>query len=140
MEETINILGDDMPLEMFNDFAETISPTLKGFKYSCAPMDFQCPICHGGNTNPVIMTECNHMYHLDCIDKWEEVRNNCPTCRNVLPGCTKTIVETLLYKLKEHIRMRTIQGWCHKLDDLSYEDLGVVKKQAQELADRFRLD
>ena len=26
-------------------------------------------------------TKCNHVYHYDCIYKWAQVNNSCPTCR-----------------------------------------------------------
>ena len=31
-----------------------------------------------------VKTECNHCFHVECLDKWLEIGNMCPTCRNEL--------------------------------------------------------
>ncbi len=47
----------------------------------------QCPICfddYSGNDLRVI-NQCNHTFHIECIDRWFQNHNNCPMCRaNVL--------------------------------------------------------
>lgn len=130
-EEGVVILGEMIPKDMFNDFAAMISPTLKGYKYGCAPQDFTCSVCHGGPESAVVITECNHMYHVDCIESWVKIRNDCPMCRNVLPGCDKTLVEELLLRLKEHIKIAILKGWWDKMEGLTQEKIGAVQQQMQ---------
>ena len=136
MSDFVTILGDDMPRDMYNYLADMISPTLRGYKYTCAPEDFECPICHEKNELPIVQTECDHMYHLDCLENWETIRNDCPVCRNVLPGCEKTLVEELLLRTKEYMKMCILKGWWDKLEGLSQEEIGVVKEQMQAFVDR----
>eukprot|EP00834_Sanchytrium_tribonematis_P000576 NODE_10_length_61504_cov_0.956502.p48 type:complete len:137 gc:universal NODE_10_length_61504_cov_0.956502:37067-37477(+) len=41
----------------------------------------QCIICVDDCTGPV-MTSCGHIFCENCLTKWLEVQNVCPTCRN----------------------------------------------------------
>jgi hypothetical protein len=44
-----------------------------------------CPICqHDVKTDTDIIREleCNHIYHIECIDKWLIIKNECPMCKN----------------------------------------------------------
>lgn len=137
-QDYIIILGEEMPREMFNDFADMISSSIKGYKICSATLEFTCPICFGDGESvgePVVITECNHTYHLKCIENWKSVKNNCPLCRNVLPTCTKSLVEELLLKLKEHIKLRILKGWWGKLDGLSQDEIGLVSQQMQSFVD-----
>lgn len=38
-----------------------------------------CPICLDSLQNPIIILECEHKYHADCIRNWKQ--NSCPYCR-----------------------------------------------------------
>lgn len=134
-EQGVMILGEEMPKDMFEDLAKMISPTLKGFKFGCAPQDFQCPVCFQGNNSPVVITECDHIYHLDCIENWLKIRTDCPICRTVLPGCDRKMVEDLLIRLKEQIKLSILRGWCDKLNGLSREEIGIVRQQMQSFVD-----
>ncbi|KAK7303864.1 hypothetical protein RJT34_14781 [Clitoria ternatea] len=46
-----------------------------------------CAIClaefSDGNTLRSL-PNCNHNFHVDCIDKWLLAHSSCPTCRNLL--------------------------------------------------------
>lgn len=134
-EDCIIILGDAMPKEMFNNFADMISPTLKGYKYGCAPKDFTCPICHDTSSSAVVITECNHLYHLDCIESWVKIKNDCPMCRNIMPSCDIKLVEELLLRLKEHTKTAILKQWWDKLEGLSHGGIGVVSQQMQAFVD-----
>lgn len=131
-QNTITILGEEMPQDMFLDFVQMISPTLKGYKFGCAPADFVCPICYSSNGGAIITTECNHMYHLDCLDQWMEIRNDCPTCRNVMPGCNRRMVEELLFKLQTRIKTNILHDWWNKIQHLTPEQLETVKNQMND--------
>ena len=41
----------------------------------------QCCICLD-DSNELIKTPCNHLYHKKCLQQWFINRNNCPTCRS----------------------------------------------------------
>ena len=44
-----------------------------------------CPICQDDvkiNTDIVRELECNHIYHIECIDNWLIIKNECPMCKN----------------------------------------------------------
>jgi hypothetical protein len=30
-------------------------------------------------------TPCNHLFHLECLKAWMEIKNTCPECRRILP-------------------------------------------------------
>ena len=40
-----------------------------------------CIICIDDNINDLVKTECNHIYHKKCINKWIKENNTCPICR-----------------------------------------------------------
>lgn len=53
------------------------------------PVESKCAICHDdlvGNEQDekaVRTLPCNHQFHSECINKWIEMRNLCPLCRQV---------------------------------------------------------
>lgn len=55
--------------------------------------DIDCSICFEKITNEKeFITECNHCFHQDCIDKWEESglsKNKCPNCRQKIKNPIK---------------------------------------------------
>ncbi|KAF8033199.1 hypothetical protein BT93_D1950 [Corymbia citriodora subsp. variegata] len=49
------------------------------------PNDTTCPICLGEyQPKETLRTipECNHYFHVDCIDEWLRLNGTCPLCRN----------------------------------------------------------
>jgi hypothetical protein len=32
-----------------------------------------------------MVTPCAHFFHKECLERWMEVKMECPTCRGVLP-------------------------------------------------------
>lgn len=129
--EYVEILGEFMPKSMYENFASMISPAIKGFSFICAPSDFICPICLESENVSVVLTECDHMYHVKCIENWMNVNNNCPLCRNIMPGCNKKIVEEMLLAVKEEIKTAILKSWWNKLDGLSQEEIEKVKTHMQ---------
>lgn len=51
-------------------------------------LDVECAICQEKNGN--IVTECQHLYHRACLEKWAEsckerfVPVSCPQCRETI--------------------------------------------------------
>ncbi|RVX04092.1 putative RING-H2 finger protein ATL69 [Vitis vinifera] len=49
------------------------------------PSDGTCPICLSEyQPKDTIRTipECNHCFHVDCVDEWLKMNPTCPVCRN----------------------------------------------------------
>jgi len=47
----------------------------------------ECVICMGSINNEKFTTSCNHIFHKDCLTRWCQQKNSCPSCRtiNILP-------------------------------------------------------
>lgn len=55
-----------------------------------------CPICLEGLSD--IITECNHSFHMKCIDEWvENDKDTCPMCRSKLFTC-RECKDGIIYK------------------------------------------
>lgn len=66
-----------------------------------------CPICCEkiGNKFVILSCQCHDLYHTICIDKWIQIDNSCPTCRQKwLPNPFINIIENT--ELLEEIRRR----------------------------------
>ena len=42
----------------------------------------QCSICLDETSEGLVELTCNHIFHRECIEKWNKVQNFCPNCRN----------------------------------------------------------
>lgn len=56
----------------------------------------ECVICMGSINNEInesFTTHCNHVFHKDCLSRWCQQNNSCPSCRtiNVLPCHTQCL-------------------------------------------------
>jgi hypothetical protein len=56
-----------------------------------------CPICIN-NINNICITECNHIFCIDCILNWLSKKNTCPLCR------TEINIEKLLIDIDKNIQ------------------------------------
>ncbi|GMI68613.1 Arabidopsis Toxicos en Levadura 78 [Hibiscus trionum] len=59
-------------------------------------LDSACVIClseFGAGERLRILPQCNHGFHIRCIDKWLSSHSSCPTCRHCL---TETDQETVV--------------------------------------------
>lgn len=49
----------------------------------------ECVICMNPldveRTSARMVTPCNHFFHPDCLNRWMDVKMECPTCRQLLP-------------------------------------------------------
>ena len=46
----------------------------------------ECSICledFKNNEKIIILKECKHSFHIDCIKSWLSIENICPLCRNI---------------------------------------------------------
>ena len=52
-------------------------------------LDSDCAICMNpidyNNNESFMITPCNHAFHTDCLNKWMDVKLECPTCRTAIP-------------------------------------------------------
>lgn len=61
-----------------------------------------CVVCHCEmtSTEEIIVTECNHTFHKDCLMQWYNHRFNCPMCRKGLynhhPEAQRLVKDNLL--------------------------------------------
>jgi len=55
--------------------------------------DFFCPICQcednkdsDKNSNNIIQRQlgCDHVFHMECIDKWLIIKKECPLCKKIV--------------------------------------------------------
>lgn len=74
VDDDINELGDMMDnMNLNNDNNEDDNN------------DDECPICYENIKNhEKITTKCNHNYHINCLNDWKMIKNDCPTCRKHL--------------------------------------------------------
>lgn len=61
----------------------------KDRRYIVVPVNYdekkysKCPICLDSiyYSFTIYKTDCNHVFHRSCIEKWIKVKNFCPCCR-----------------------------------------------------------
>ncbi len=71
---------DEDPDEDTND---NIEPNSKRIKLD--EEIIECSVCMGNILdNDALITKCNHTFHTYCINKWLQLKNNCPYCRTEL--------------------------------------------------------
>jgi len=57
----------------------------------------ECTICLlNYNEETKKATECQHIFHQECIDKWLETNNSCPLCRHVLQQHTRSTIDEVI--------------------------------------------
>uniref|UniRef100_A0A1I8AGR1 RING-type domain-containing protein n=1 Tax=Steinernema glaseri TaxID=37863 RepID=A0A1I8AGR1_9BILA len=115
-----------------------------------------CSICFGwlDNTQHVSVTECNHVFHEDCLTRWNQRQRRCPMCRQKIHAVRRLVfnfapfqqdrlqeeldkayklVGELEKKLAEHrrVRRRGDEG-----DHASDEDDGSEESESEEYTDQ----
>jgi hypothetical protein len=61
---------------------------LRNIKSSCTSSLERCKRkCNREITSDAnyMYTPCNHLFHLECLKAWMEIKNTCPECRRILP-------------------------------------------------------
>ena len=62
-------------------------PYFRRVRRECDPTNLKfgdkCPICteEFEDINKIIQLKCNHIFHKECIEHWEKIKNSCPLCR-----------------------------------------------------------
>lgn len=59
-----------------------------------------CSICLHKNTNP-FQLNCKHSFHKECIEKWLNINNSCPICRE--PDTRMNIISDKVIELIKEI-------------------------------------
>ena len=64
-----------------------ISNEIEAIRYLEEIEEEECVICMGSINNEKFTTSCNHVFHKDCLSRWCQQNNSCPSCRtiNILP-------------------------------------------------------
>lgn len=77
--------NDEDDSDHSDDSTQTLGRTPGVIIYDGPP---QCMIClsdlDGGDNIPTRSLSCSHVFHVDCIEPWEAMKNNCPVCRLVI--------------------------------------------------------
>ncbi|CAO2839165.1 unnamed protein product [Amaranthus hypochondriacus] len=58
-----------------------------GSNTGTSPSDIECPICLGefiDGEKVRVLPNCNHRFHVSCIDTWLRSHSSCPNCRHSL--------------------------------------------------------
>ena len=68
---------------------QNIKKSIETYKYNLKENEiFTCSICLEDGTqnknNYTIKLKCGHIYHIECIQNWINVKKECPICRNKL--------------------------------------------------------
>jgi hypothetical protein len=61
-----------------------IVPYIDNKYHNIIPYNTICSICLDYITNDYKKTNCNHIFHNQCLDKWFEHNNTCPLCRQCI--------------------------------------------------------
>ena len=79
-------------LYLFKKRKKKIKIKYNNVEYINNPINIICMICldNMDNDNQIIKLECNHFYHLNCINKWTlqnikfcKKNSSCPLCKNI---------------------------------------------------------
>lgn len=73
--ETITI-GPTLPLNNIKNNDKTCGESIINFI-----LQFKSKI----NKKEYMVTPCGHSFHTDCLEKWMELKYECPYCRNKIP-------------------------------------------------------
>ena len=59
----------------------------------------ECTICLlNYNEETKKATECHHIFHQECIDRWLQTNNSCPLCRTCLQQHTRPSIDEEIYE------------------------------------------
>jgi len=83
-----NIIQEGIHEEESQGLSEETIAELRNQSYQYTTSDNiqQCSICleNFSENNNVISLPCEHIFHLDCIERWGQSHNSCPLCRNAI--------------------------------------------------------
>ena len=77
--------------------------------------DVNCAICSDVIFTPFMIIECGHIFCEECIKKWIEINNTCPTCRE------KIILKPIINR----------NFITHKINLLNYHCMNGIKNANQ---------
>lgn len=51
-----------------------------------------CSVCLGSLVSGTTVTDCNHIFHQECLVEWIFINPSCPMCRHAFPNCENKLV------------------------------------------------
>jgi hypothetical protein len=70
-------------------FDQTVAPQTEPSQVSQQP-DIRCPICLSYDEPIVYTINCNHPFHIECLEQWLRRRPLCPSCKTPQPRPPET--------------------------------------------------
>lgn len=81
-----------------------------------------CPVCLK-KVEDYIKTKCNHFFCKICLDKWLDIKNTCPMCREELKDKNK-LKRTYMDALLGFNRVVDIYTEMFMMGEITIEELG----------------
>ena len=68
-----------------------------------------CPVCLEDldEESDIITTKCNHKFHKECLNKWQEDNSSCPMCRSDI--LNEYIINEFIVKHPLYFRKKTMK-------------------------------
>ncbi|CAE7192930.1 Dtx3l [Symbiodinium necroappetens] len=79
---------------------------MRDFEQSSPPDPVECSICLEGDAN--VLLPCGHRYHAECLDRWFETRQVCPTCGRAYGDTVGTMPDGVM---SWHFRKQRLAGY-----------------------------
>ena len=92
-----------------------------------------CNICLDDIEENKILTKCNHLFHIDCLNKI--IYPNCPCCKMDITDQLKTIGLNLK-KINNNIKAEKFRLFINSIDnydDINKDDLNIISTKARLL-------
>jgi hypothetical protein len=71
------MIDEEIERRLNFNFINSLTP----LKKSNDKTNEKCSICLEKCKKDFCKTKCKHYFHIDCLNKWREINNNCPYCR-----------------------------------------------------------
>lgn len=130
---TINILNQNVEIPILKQILEILTPDDKRYTFKKCPQNskFKCNICKKSGYNFVVIVsqDCNHFYHIDCIEKREQIFKKCDICSKNLPSEN---VDEFIDRFQTIIKLCNQEDWLNKVNSLPEKNIEIIKNQLND--------